>query len=492
MHCGTALLQPGDHREPGVVWRSVLLRAPLGASDRETFLHVATQFPVLIAPPTTCDCGDSALFLGAPMEAMTMHIRTLRRRNRVRSCGPVAVALGAVLAVSACGSSGSSTAGSQSTVGSQGTFAATATKSSIRVGTVGTFGSDLSNGTSQADANAVQAWAATVNASGGVDGHPVQVFVKDDQGIAANSLAAVKELIQTDHVVAIVGQHEAGLEQTWESYVDAEKVPVIGGSATGAEFLTDPNFYPVTNNPVNSLFSTVYGAKLSGKQSLGAVYCAEYPACKNIVTLSQMLAAKVGINFSAAEPISGSAVDYTAQCLLLKGKAVGAVYSAAAAATTTRFIANCKAQGFDPLFIDNPQNWSERDLSDSAWQGVLFSSDAPLWFGGGPGTGAYLTAMRKYEPKSVLNSSGTAGWYAAMVFQQAVEKAASSGDVTAAAVTSGLDALGPNFDLGGVIAPTTYAEGKPAFQESCGWYMLVENGQQTAPYGYTRQCAAGS
>ena len=44
-----------------------------------------------------------------------------------------------------------------------------------------------------------------VNANGGVNGHPVKLFVEYDQTQPAQVAAAAKKLIQTDHVVGIVG-----------------------------------------------------------------------------------------------------------------------------------------------------------------------------------------------------------------------------------------------------------------------------------------------
>jgi branched-chain amino acid transport system substrate-binding protein len=328
-----------------------------------------------------------------------------------------------------------------------------------------------------------------VNATGGVDGHPIQVIVKDDANVASKSLAAVQELVEKDHVVAIVAQHESGLEAVWEKYVDSKGIPVIGGTSTGAEFLSDPNFYPVTNDPVNTLFATFLGASLSKVTSTSAVYCAELPACANVVTLAKALAGPLKLTFSGSLPISGSATSYTSQCLSLKSKGAASVFVATAQATAIRFIANCKSNGYDPLFLSNPQAWSQDQLTNSVWDKVLFTSDAPLWFGDGPGTADYLAAMQKYEPKSPLNSSGTSGWYAGQVFGLAVQKSGATGDFTPADITKGMHSLGANFDLGGIIAPVTYTAGKPVVQQSCGWFMTVVGGKETAPLGTKRICA---
>jgi branched-chain amino acid transport system substrate-binding protein len=51
----------------------------------------------------------------------------------------------------------------------------------------------------------INAYFACVNANGGVNGRPVKLFVEYDQTQPAQIAAAAKKLIQTDHVVGIVG-----------------------------------------------------------------------------------------------------------------------------------------------------------------------------------------------------------------------------------------------------------------------------------------------
>jgi branched-chain amino acid transport system substrate-binding protein len=77
-----------------------------------------------------------------------------------------------------------------------------ATGSPINVGTIDTKqpGTDFSDGP-----NMINAYFACVNANGGVNGHPLKLFVEYDQTQPAQVAAAAKQLIQTDHVVAIDG-----------------------------------------------------------------------------------------------------------------------------------------------------------------------------------------------------------------------------------------------------------------------------------------------
>jgi branched-chain amino acid transport system substrate-binding protein len=53
--------------------------------------------------------------------------------------------------------------------------------------------------------NMEQAYFTCVNANGGVNGHPIKLFVETDQTQPAQIAAAAKKLIQSDHVLGIVG-----------------------------------------------------------------------------------------------------------------------------------------------------------------------------------------------------------------------------------------------------------------------------------------------
>jgi len=77
-----------------------------------------------------------------------------------------------------------------------------ATGTPINIGTIDTKqpGTDFSDGP-----NMINAYYNCVNANGGVNGHPVHLFVQYDQTQPAQVAAAAKLLIQTDHVVGIVG-----------------------------------------------------------------------------------------------------------------------------------------------------------------------------------------------------------------------------------------------------------------------------------------------
>jgi len=145
---------------------------------------------------------------------------------RLRTVIALAAVIGAAL-LAGCGSSSSTTSAAPGSGGSSSASATTAssggggssggstdtskcgtkpgvkaTGTPINIGTIDTKqpGTDFSDGP-----NMITAYYNCVNANGGVNGHPVHLFVQYDQTQPAQIAAAAKQLIQTDHVVGIVG-----------------------------------------------------------------------------------------------------------------------------------------------------------------------------------------------------------------------------------------------------------------------------------------------
>jgi branched-chain amino acid transport system substrate-binding protein len=133
------------------------------------------------------------------------------------------IVLAGAIALAAAGcSSSSSSSSSSSTTSSQSAPASTSTASTSAVGTsqcgtkpgvaaTGTpiaLGAIATNqpGTSFTDIpNMANAYFACVNANGGINGHPVKLYIETEQTNPGQIAADAKQLVQTDHVVGIVG-----------------------------------------------------------------------------------------------------------------------------------------------------------------------------------------------------------------------------------------------------------------------------------------------
>src|SRR5215470_17212148 len=142
----------------------------------------------------------------------------MRRHNAARRTIMLAAAALA-LAAAGCSSSSTSTAGGTASTpaGGSSSSAAAGTVSSSQCGTkpgvkaTGTpipLGTIATNqpGTSFTDIpNMVAAYFDWVNANGGINGHPIKLYIETEQTNPAQIAADAHKLVQTDHVVGIVG-----------------------------------------------------------------------------------------------------------------------------------------------------------------------------------------------------------------------------------------------------------------------------------------------
>src|SRR3982751_168818 len=138
----------------------------------------------------------------------------------------VALCVGAALAVSACSSSSkkSGTSGGNGQTGAPGdsSGAPAPSGSTIKIGAVGSMTGSQASSSNQF-ATVAPAWAAWVNANGGLNGHKVQVVTADDAGDPAKSQAAVKGLIDNEKVSAILVGSDS-LMPTYDAYAASKDV----------------------------------------------------------------------------------------------------------------------------------------------------------------------------------------------------------------------------------------------------------------------------
>ena len=146
-----------------------------------------------------------------------------------------------------------------------------ATGTPINIGTIDTKqpGTDFSDGP-----NMIIAYYNCVNANGGVNGHPVKLFVQYDQTQPAQVAAAAKQLIQTDHVVGIVGVFdllECTIDQTYWKQLGVYEM----GAGIAPECWSTPNSAAVNMGPRYSSDGAVQYAL----PSTSTRWCSCSPTC---------------------------------------------------------------------------------------------------------------------------------------------------------------------------------------------------------------------
>jgi len=148
---------------------------------------------------------------------MRRHIPAVSARRTIVLAAAAAITLAAAACSSSSSPSGSTSSTPAGAASSASSTPAAGTVDTSQCGTkpgvaaTGTpipLGAIATNqpGTSFTDIpNMANAYFACVNANGGINGHPIKLYIETEQTNPAQIAADAKQLVQTDHVVGIVG-----------------------------------------------------------------------------------------------------------------------------------------------------------------------------------------------------------------------------------------------------------------------------------------------
>ncbi len=403
----------------------------------------------------------------------------------VRRVSSLVVVLAVVAALGACSSSGhsgttsaSGSTGATSSAGSSsGGSTAAATGAPIKVGVECTCSGALATSISSGS-NVYSAWAKTVNASGGIDGHPVQLIVKDDVGNPGTAVSNIHTLL-SDGVIAI--NDLSLVDQPWASTVQQANIPVVGSITIEAPFYTNPDFYPAGQTNDSTTYSLVAAAKDAGASSVGDLYCAEAAVCQALVGLTKTAAKQVGVSFGYGAAASATAPNYTAQCLAAKQAGVKALILNLTGPTDERFAQDCDVQGYDPTYVIessgvNTSEFTSQGLEKSLWMAF---SNYPFMVNT-PAVNAMNSAIDKYYPglrkQALYSGFAEQAWAGGLLLQAAFKNAGltASETPTSAQIFQGLNSM-KNETLGGFSPPLTFEAGKP-HPVDCWFIAKVDNG----------------
>jgi branched-chain amino acid transport system substrate-binding protein len=337
--------------------------------------------------------------------------------------------------------------------------------------------------------NAYRAWVDTVNASGGINGHPVKFISIDDHGSPAQSVTAATTLVQSDHAIAIVD--ETNTDEAWASFVKSANVPVVGGDTSTTPFMTNPDFYP-EGQTEDALFPSIIGAtKSAGATNLELVYCAEAVQCQEGIAPLKQVGQALGVPVTVTSEVSASAPNYTAQCVTAQQAHVTAVFVADIFTVVGKVATDCAHQGYHPKYIVDGLDLAPNFTSVS---GDLYAPVSNLpYFANTPAMQTMNAAFEKYYPgltkTSDFSEIFTSLWISGLLFEDAAKAGglgANGSTPTSAQLIQGLQSL-KGDTLDGLAPPLTFAAGQP-HPVHCWFESAVHNGQFSLPNGTATIC----
>jgi branched-chain amino acid transport system substrate-binding protein len=403
------------------------------------------------------------------------------RRRMILAIGTGTLA--ALVAVSACSSATSSSAASSSAASTSAQAAGSPIDIGVLCSCSGAFGTTISSAY-----EVVQAWAKSVNAAGGLNGHPVDLVEKDNGSNPSTALTDAQQLI-SDKVSVIMDLDI--LDQLWEKAADAASIPVVGGAFSSVPFYTDPNWYPSGETNDSITYANVATAKQAGATTLGQLYCAESVQCQESVAPVEAAGKALGVPVVYNASISATAPNYTAQCLAAKQKGVTALFIGDSISVIARVATDCNTQGYDPIYVTEGTGYQNIALTTPGLKDHLWS-DFPIlpYYSTAPAVTSMNTVLDKYYPGIQDNAStwsefAVQAWTGGLLLQAAAKAAgfSSSDTVTPALWAKGLDSVSGET-LGGFSPTLTFAAGKP-HPVDCWYVGRVQGGKASQVGGQT-------
>jgi branched-chain amino acid transport system substrate-binding protein len=318
------------------------------------------------------------------------------------------------------------------------------------------------------------AWAKWVNANGGIDGHPVDLIIKDSAGNPVTALGVLKQMV-ADGVVAVVLQ-DAGAEAAVGQYLQDQNMPVIG--AEGYDTTTwsaRPNFFSITTTNPTIQQAYVSGAQAVDGKTISVAYCAEVSSCQQTATVVSQQAAKVGIKYVGSSQVSASAPSDAAVCLSFMQKGAQVIAIGLTSDTTSRVVSDCQQQGFKGSYSVTSGAVIQKDFDatpGAKYVGVI--NAFPWWADAAPVT-QFRDVMAKYAPGVDIRSTfPTSTWATLELFRKAVQGDASG--LTPAKVSADYYALKGETLNGLLPQPMTFTRGEPAPKVTCFWVYSYTGG----------------
>jgi branched-chain amino acid transport system substrate-binding protein len=339
-------------------------------------------------------------------------------------------------------------------------------------------GSQQANGASK---QVAQAWTQWTNSHGGINGHPVQVILRDDAGNAATSAQAARKLVVSDKVIAIAG--EASLVDTsWQKYVQAQGVPVVGGISFESTMFSSADFYPSGASILAEIYGFIAQAKKEGLTKLSAFYCAEAPECAQVAPIMKLMGGQIigGVQVVNTEAIAAAAPSYVAPCLAAKAAGADGLAIYASPDIVSRVQQQCSAQGFKPRYIGIngvlPYSAAATGKFDGA---IVAQGNLPLGDTATVGGQEFAAAMAKYAPSTTADPTWNANPAQSWVGLQLFAKAAQAGKLTPASTPAEVSQalyLLKNETLDGLAGPINFTKGKPTLN-TCPFIEEIHNKQ---------------
>ena len=365
---------------------------------------------------------------------------------------------------------------------------AAGTKAPLAIAMVGWL-SGIGGQTSGYARDVLVAWSKLVNARGGINGHPVQLYVADDGGNEARSVSIVRDFVENKHVIALV-YYTGGSVLGVANYVKSKNIPVIGGNIIEPAWTQNPMLFPTQAATEGHFWGAAKLVYDIGKRKIATVYCTEVAACQQSNDTFVKLAKDVGLQVVYQGRISFTQPDYTAECLQMRNAGAEAVVPITENSSTVRLAQSCGRQDYKPIYDLQAVNTGMAKIAQ--FDNAIGNLATFPWFlhSGFAGIDEYTRAIQTYAPTRLDDGVDvqSGAWMAGKAFEKAAAHV--SDKPTNQQILDGLWAMkGETLDgllVGGLAR--TFNRGQPTRETFCVYATRIQGGKWVASRGMTPVC----
>lgn len=279
-------------------------------------------------------------------------------------------------------------------------------------------------------AHGAKAYFDWANANGGVDGWTINYTQIDDGYDPARSLAATKELVQKNHIFALVAPIGTPTNSSVQPYAVAEGLPVVGAVGGDPTMAEQENYFVLLPNYHNEAkLDVTYAVEELGAKKVAVLYENDDLGKPALAGAKEAVEA-LGVELVAEEAFNVADTDLTAQ--ITKAKEAGADVtvvwgsnSNVSTAVTTANRLGFETQIFAPFYVADPTTY---DLAGDALDGTMFGSWLLPTTDDAESVQAYVEQMTEDGKTSEIGVFSLNGWTNAALFAAGLEKALESGE----------------------------------------------------------------
>ena len=346
-----------------------------------------------------------------------------------------------------------------------------ATGDTIKIGGLAPLTGDVSVYGVAVD-NGVKMAVEEINADGGVLGKQIEYIVYDEKGDATEAVNAYNKLVQSDNVVAIVGDVTSKPTLAVAQQAAKDKIPLITASGT-AENITQAGeniFRACFIDPFQGELMASYASKKLEKKTAAIIYNISDDYSKGLYEAFEAAAGDLGIEVVQVEGYGKGTVDFKAQLTNIKSKNPDVIFLPVYYQDVALIAVQAKELGIEAQFL-GADGWdgvigqvdeSNMDAVNGAYFCSQYSAQSD-----DPNLQAFLS---KYKETYGMDASQFAvlGYDAMKMLAQAISEA---GSTDSAAITSAMAAI----DFTGVTGHMTFDENRNPVKSAA--ITQIDNGE---------------